>query len=219
MLTVNCSIITLTSYKVHRQMSKVGFQVKEHFGNVFFTKSACSTRTLCRRAEWAVAAVSSCALRCSRRRCVAKEKKICDQLFPQELEELLVRVSKVFFVTGNRHCDKTQKTNNQVNLLQACSWAVRKQAFAKTWVGSFERKKSSKQYLTISLNPIGQKEYIWNKWKRSIECILGRLSNNQNGNLRWLLPWRGGSRGGLECHIPILKNDFLKNHLESFPDC
>ena len=29
----------------------------------------------------------------------------------------------------------------------------------------------------------------------------------------------GGSRGGLECHLPILKNDFLKNHLESFPDC
>ena len=28
-----------------------------------------------------------------------------------------------------------------------------------------------------------------------------------------------GSRGGLECHIPILKNDFFKNHLESFPDC
>ena len=29
----------------------------------------------------------------------------------------------------------------------------------------------------------------------------------------------GGSRGGLECHLPILKNDFFKNHLESFPDC
>ena len=28
-----------------------------------------------------------------------------------------------------------------------------------------------------------------------------------------------GSRGGLECHLPILKNDFFKNHLESFPDC
>ena len=25
--------------------------------------------------------------------------------------------------------------------------------------------------------------------------------------------------GGLEFHIPILKNDFLENHLESFPDC
>ena len=23
----------------------------------------------------------------------------------------------------------------------------------------------------------------------------------------------GGSRGGRECHIPILKNDFFKNHL------
>ena len=30
----------------------------------------------------------------------------------------------------------------------------------------------------------------------------------------------GGSRGGLECHhIPILRNDFFENHLESFPDC
>ena len=28
----------------------------------------------------------------------------------------------------------------------------------------------------------------------------------------------GGSRGGLECHIPIQKKN-LKNHLESFPDC
>ena len=45
---------------------------------------------------------------------------------------------------------------------------------------------------------------------------LGRGSNNQNGNLRWYLPWRGG---GLECHIPILKYDFFENHLESFPDC
>ena len=28
---------------------------------------------------------------------------------------------------------------------------------------------------------------------------------------------KGG--GGLEFHIPILKNDFFENHLESFPDC
>ena len=28
---------------------------------------------------------------------------------------------------------------------------------------------------------------------------------------------KGG--GGLEFHIRILKNDFFKNHLESFPDC
>ena len=28
-----------------------------------------------------------------------------------------------------------------------------------------------------------------------------------------------GSRGGLDCHLHILKNDFFKNHLESFPDC
>ena len=44
---------------------------------------------------------------------------------------------------------------------------------------------------------------------------LGKGSNNQNGNLRWFLPWRGG---GLEFHLPILKNDFFENHLESFPD-
>ena len=25
--------------------------------------------------------------------------------------------------------------------------------------------------------------------------------------------------GGLEFHIPILKNDFFENHLESFRDC
>ena len=25
--------------------------------------------------------------------------------------------------------------------------------------------------------------------------------------------------GGGEFHIPILKNDFFKNHLDSFPDC
>ena len=25
--------------------------------------------------------------------------------------------------------------------------------------------------------------------------------------------------GGLEFHIPILKNHFFENHLESFPDC
>ena len=47
--------------------------------------------------------------------------------------------------------------------------------------------------------------------------VLGTESKNQNGNLRWHLPW--GGEGGLECHIPILKNDFFKNHLESFPDC
>ena len=29
----------------------------------------------------------------------------------------------------------------------------------------------------------------------------------------------GGVETSLECHIPILKNDFFKNHLESFPDC
>ena len=43
-----------------------------------------------------------------------------------------------------------------------------------------------------------------------------RGANNQNGNLRCFFSMKGG---GLEFHIPILKNDFLENHLESFPDC
>ena len=28
-----------------------------------------------------------------------------------------------------------------------------------------------------------------------------------------------GGGGGFEFHIPLLKNDFFENHLESFPDC
>ena len=51
----------------------------------------------------------------------------------------------------------------------------------------------------------------------SIIAILGKGSNNQNGNLWWIFPWRWG---GLEFHLRIMKNDFLKKHLlESFPDC
>ena len=63
--------------------------------------------------------------------------------------------------------------------------------------------------------------FAWKTTTSPKQRSLGTVSNNQNGNSRWPLPWRGvGSRGGLECHIPILKNDFFKkNHLESFPDC
>ena len=46
---------------------------------------------------------------------------------------------------------------------------------------------------------------IWNVWN---QIKLGRYSNNQNGNLRWFFPW-GGGWGGLEFHLPILKNDFF----------
>ena len=46
-------------------------------------------------------------------------------------------------------------------------------------------------------------------WINIDKSILGRCAKNQNGNLRWHLPWRwGGVETGLECHIPILKNDF-----------
>ena len=50
-----------------------------------------------------------------------------------------------------------------------------------------------------------------------LQVPLGGLSNNQNGNLRWFFSMKGG--GGLEFHIPILKNYCFENHLESFPDC
>ena len=49
--------------------------------------------------------------------------------------------------------------------------------------------------------------------------MFGKGSNNQNGNLRWFFHEGGGGRGGgLEFHIPILKNYLFKDHLESFPD-
>ena len=43
-------------------------------------------------------------------------------------------------------------------------------------------------------------------------CTLGMCSNNQNGNLRWYLPWRGGrvSRGSRVPHTYSEKWFFLK---------
>ena len=50
--------------------------------------------------------------------------------------------------------------------------------------------------------------------------ILGKGSNNQNGNLRWFLPRRGGGLEGVSSATYLFwKMIFLKNHLESFPDC
>ena len=75
-------------------------------------------------------------------------------------------------------------------------------------------------YLMLEQENVLCKKYKQTPAHHVWHYYLGRGSNNQNGNLRWHLPWRGGgSRGGLECHIPILKKDFFKNHLESFPDC
>ena len=49
---------------------------------------------------------------------------------------------------------------------------------------------------------------------------LGRGSNNQNGNLRWFLPWRGGGLEGVSSATYLFwKMIFFKNQLESFPDC
>ena len=54
-------------------------------------------------------------------------------------------------------------------------------------------------------------------WMFSETNELGRGSNNQNGNLRWFLPWRGGVSRGLECHIPFLKNDFVLKPFRIIP--
>ena len=52
------------------------------------------------------------------------------------------------------------------------------------------------------------------------EYNLGKGSNNQNGNLRWHLPWRGGGLEGVSSATYLFwKMIFVKNHLESFPDC
>ena len=95
-------------------------------------------------------------------------------------------------------------------LLFACSRISHGRNDARREVGGLDRARPS---------PGDNKDYFANCDHEKGKS-LGRGSNNQNGNLRWLLPWRGGgSRGGLKCHIPILKNYFFENHLESFPDC
>ena len=52
------------------------------------------------------------------------------------------------------------------------------------------------------------------------KLTLGKGSNKQNGNLRWYLPWREGGLEGVSSAIYLFwKMIFVKNHLESFPDC
>ena len=49
---------------------------------------------------------------------------------------------------------------------------------------------------------------------------LGRCADNQNGNLRWYLPWGGGGLEGVSSATYLFwKMIFLKNHLESLTDC
>ena len=53
-----------------------------------------------------------------------------------------------------------------------------------------------------------------------LAAILGTGANNQNRNLRWYLPWRGGGLEGVSSATYLFwKMIFIKNHLESFPDC
>ena len=51
---------------------------------------------------------------------------------------------------------------------------------------------------------------IFNK----LQLWLVKDANNQNGKDGFF-----HEGGGLGFHIPILKNDFFENHLESFHDC
>ena len=46
--------------------------------------------------------------------------------------------------------------------------------------------------------------------------LLGRCAKNQNGNLRWHLPWRGGGLEGISSATYLFwKMIFVKNHLEN----
>ena len=50
---------------------------------------------------------------------------------------------------------------------------------------------------------------------------LGTVADNQKWKFKMVFAMKGGggARGGLGCHIRILKNDFFENHLESIPCC
>ena len=66
---------------------------------------------------------------------------------------------------------------------------------------------------------------LWLLWSKRVKQLLRILIREGFKKSKWkfkmafAMKGGGGSRGGLECHLPILKNDFFKNHLESFPDC
>ena len=61
--------------------------------------------------------------------------------------------------------------------------------------------------------------HIYLLFKRMVFLREGVKKSKWKFKMAFAMKGGGGSRGGLECHIPILKNDFFKNHLESFPDC
>ena len=47
--------------------------------------------------------------------------------------------------------------------------------------------------------------------KTAKNCLLGKGAKNQNGNLRWHLPWRGGGLEGVSFAIKLFwKMIFLK---------
>ena len=64
-------------------------------------------------------------------------------------------------------------------------------------------KVGGKIYLYFGPPPPKKKEEIFRSMKKEIliwsisRSPLGRGSNNQNGNLRWYLPWRGGGLEGV----------------------
>ena len=56
-------------------------------------------------------------------------------------------------------------------------------------------------------------EVSGSQWRSFIRLIREGFKKS-----KWKFKMAFAMKGG-EFHIPILKNDFFKNHLESFPDC
>ena len=89
-------------------------------------------------------------------------------------------------------------------------------------------------YLSLCSSSSWVHDYLFNKiaslfLQLELMCVqlskcplfrLGKGAENQNGNLRWHLPWReGGLEGVSSATYLFWKMIFVKNHLESFPDC
>ena len=88
-----------------------------------------------------------------------------------------------------------------------------------SWLLDQHRQGSRQQLSFISM--VSEIElHVSDEYFRSLLSLLGKGSKNQNGNLRWALPRRGGgSRPVSSATYLFWKMIFVKNHLESFPDC
>ena len=83
---------------------------------------------------------------------------------------------------------------------------------AKEWLWMWRRASFSSQRSNFFVFKRPSDDWIL---PSNLPSNLGKGANNQNGNLRWYLPWRGGSQ------VPYTYSEkwFFEYHLESFPDC